>query len=141
MSEHDLRDLGLLRRGARIAGPEPAREAATIDMLTTSAVVEVARTVSRDGCIGLGGDKVLLESTLVAQRVTLRFESSLMHIVANGRLVKTLPASLPPGQRAAHRGAWPSSGPLPPPAPRTGPCDAWRPTAQSPSPVNANART
>jgi hypothetical protein len=80
LSEHDLRDL--LRRGARIAGPEPARGAATIDMLTTSAVIEVARTVSRDGCIGLGGDKVLLESTLVGQRVTVRFEDSLMHVVA-----------------------------------------------------------
>ncbi|BBY46720.1 hypothetical protein MARA_01500 (plasmid) [Mycolicibacterium arabiense] len=47
LSEYDLRDL--LGRGARIAGPEPARGAATIDMLTTSAVIEIARTVSRDG--------------------------------------------------------------------------------------------
>jgi transposase InsO family protein len=115
LSEHDLRDL--LRRGARIAGPEPARGAATIDILTTSAVIEVARTVSRDGCIGLGGDKVLLESTLVGQRVTLRFEGALMHVVANGRLVKTMPAPLPPDQRATLRGARPTSEPLPPPAP------------------------
>ncbi|WP_431240942.1 IS481 family transposase (plasmid) [Mycolicibacterium aichiense] len=115
LSEHDLRDL--LRRGARIAGPEPARGAATAEMLSTSAVIEVARTVSRDGCIGLGGDKVLLESTLVGQRVTLRFEGSLMHVVANGRLVKTLPAPLPPNQRPALRGARPTSEPLPPPAP------------------------
>lgn len=50
LSEHDLR--GLLRRGARIAGPVQARGAATIDMLTTSAVIDVSRTVSRDGCIG-----------------------------------------------------------------------------------------
>lgn len=33
------------------AGPEPARGAATVDMLTTSAAIEVSRTVSRDGCI------------------------------------------------------------------------------------------
>lgn len=115
LSEHDLRDL--LRRGARIAGPEPARGAVTVDMLTTSAVIEVARTVSRDGCIGLGGHKMLLESTLVGQRVTVRFEGALMHIVANGRLAKTLPAPLPPDQRTALRGARPTSEPLPPPAP------------------------
>ena len=40
-----------------------------------------------------------------------------MHIVANGRLVKTLPAPLPPDQRTALRGARPTSQPLPPPAP------------------------
>jgi len=115
LSEYDLRDL--LRRGARVAGPEPARGAVTVDMLTTSAVIEVARTVSRDGCIGLGGHKVLLESTLVGKRVTVRFEGTLMHIVANGRLVKTLPAPLPVDQRTALRGARPTSEPLPPPAP------------------------
>ena len=115
LSEHDLRDL--LRRGARIAGPEPARGAVTVDMLRTSEVIEVARTVSRDGCIGLGGHKVLLDSTLVGQRVTVRFEGALMHLVAKSRLVKTLPAPLPPDQRAALRGARPTSEPLPPPAP------------------------
>jgi hypothetical protein len=115
LSEHDLRDL--LRRGARIAGPEPARAAVTVDILTTSTVIEIARTVSRDGCVGLGGHKVLLDSSLVGQRVTMRFEGALMHVVANDRLVKTLPAPLPPDQRAALRGARPVSEPLPPPAP------------------------
>lgn len=115
LSERDLRDL--LGRGARIAGPAPAPGAATVDMLTTSAVIEVARTVSRDGCIGLGGDKVLRGSTLVGQRVTVRFEGTLMHVVANGRLAKTLPAAMPSAQRAALRGARPSAEPLPTPAP------------------------
>jgi transposase InsO family protein len=115
LSEHDLRDL--LARGARIAGPEPARGAVTADLLTTSAVIEVDRTVSRDGCVGLGGHKVLLESSLVGQRITMRFEGAVMHVVANDRLVKTLPAPLPPDQRAALRGARPTSEPLPPPAP------------------------
>jgi hypothetical protein len=86
-------------------------------LLTTSAVIEVERTVSRDGCVGLGGHKVLLESALVGQRVTMRFEGAVMHVVANDRLVKTLPAPLPPDQRAALRGARPTSEPLPPPAP------------------------
>lgn len=115
LSERDLRDL--LGRGARMAGPEPARGAATVDMLTTSAVIEIARTVSRDGCIGLGGDKVLVGSALVGQRVTVRFEGALTHVVANGRLVKTQPAPIPSDQRAVLRGARPTSEPLPPPAP------------------------
>lgn len=38
---------------------------------------------------------MLLGSTLVGQRVTLRLDGTLMHVVANGRLVKTLPAPLP----------------------------------------------
>jgi hypothetical protein len=37
--------------------------------------------------------------------------------VANGRLLKTLPAPLAADQRAALRGARPTSEPLPPPAP------------------------
>jgi hypothetical protein len=115
LSEHDLRNL--LGRGARIAGSEPARGAVTVDMLTTSTVIEVARTVARDGCVGLGGHKVLLDSSLVGQRVTVRFEGALMHVVADGRPVKTLPAPLPPDQRAAVRGARPTSEPLPAPAP------------------------
>jgi hypothetical protein len=115
LSEHDLRDL--LARGARIAGPEPARGAVTVDVLTSSSVIEVDRTVSRDGCVGLGGRKALLEASLVGQRVTVRFEGALMHVVANDRLVKTLPAPLPPDQRVVLRGARPTSEPLPPPAP------------------------
>jgi hypothetical protein len=59
LSEHDLREL--LRRGARLAGAEPARSAATVDMLTTSTIIEVHRTVDRDGYVGLGGTKVLLD--------------------------------------------------------------------------------
>lgn len=86
LSEHVLR--GLLRRGARIAGPEPARGAVTVEMLTTSAVIEVARTISRDGRIGLGGHKVLLEAALVGQRVTVRFEGTLIARGGNGRLVR-----------------------------------------------------
>lgn len=133
LSEHDLRNL--LRRGARLAGPEPARGAVTVEMLTTSAVIEVPRTVSRDGCIGLGGHKVLIEAMLVGQRVTVRFEGTLMHVVANGRLVKRLPAPLPPDQRAtlcaAHLGALAPCAPAPGHATRGSQwdCHRRRPTA------------
>lgn len=115
LSEHDLREL--LRRGARLAGAEPARSAVTMDMLTTSTAIEVHRTVDRDGYVGLGGTKVLLDPPLEGQRVTVRFEGTLMHVLAAGRLVKTLPAPLGPPQRATLRGARPATEPLPPPAP------------------------
>jgi transposase InsO family protein len=115
LSEHDLREL--LRRGARLAGAEPARSAATVDMLTTSTIIEVHRTVDRDGYVGLGGTKVLLDPPLEGQRVTVRFEGALMHVLSAGRLVKTLPAPLDPPRRATLRGARPATEPLPPPAP------------------------
>jgi transposase InsO family protein len=115
LSEHDLRSLVL--RGARVAGPEPARSAVSMDMLLASRVIEVARTVDRDGYVGLGNHKVLLDPPLQGQRVIVRFDGPLMHVLAAGRLVKTLPAPLPPERRIALRGAWPTSEPLPAPAP------------------------
>ena len=53
-------------RGAWIAGPEPARSAVTIDMLTPSTSSR-SRTVVRDGYLGLGGHKVLLDPPLQGQ--------------------------------------------------------------------------
>ena len=115
LTEHDLREL--LGRGARVAGPEPARSAVTVDMLTTSRAIEVSRTVDRDGYVGLGGHKALLDPPLAGQRVTVRFDGALMHVLSAGRLVKTLPAPLPPNRRAALRGARSATESLPPPAP------------------------
>jgi len=82
--------------------PEPAPSAVTVDVLTTSATIEVHRPVDRDGYAGLGGTKVLLDPPLVGQCVTLRFDGALMHVLAAGRLVKTLPAPLDPNRRAPH---------------------------------------
>jgi hypothetical protein len=48
--------------------------AVTVDMLTTSAAIEVNRTVDRDGYVGLRGCEVLLDPPLEGRRVTLRFE-------------------------------------------------------------------
>lgn len=85
LTEHDLREL--LRRGVRLAGAEPARSAVTVGMLTTSTAIEVHRTVDRDGYVGLGGTKVLLDPPLEGQRVTLRFEGALLHVLAHGQKV------------------------------------------------------
>lgn len=98
LCEHELREL--LDRGARAAGPRTARSAVTVDVLTTSATIEVHRPVDRDGYAGLGGTKVLLDPPLVGQCVTLRFDGALMHVLAAGRLVKTSPAPLDPNRRA-----------------------------------------
>ena len=86
-------------------------------MLTASRATEVNRTVDRDRYFVLGEVKVLLDPPLEGQRVTLRFESSMMHVLAQGRLVKTLPTPLEPNRRSALRGARPATEPLPPPAP------------------------
>jgi hypothetical protein len=115
LSEHDLREL--LDRGARVAGHEPARSAVTVEALTTSTAIEVNRTADRDGYVGLSGTKVLLDPSLHGQRVTLRFEGALMHVLAAGRLVKTLPAPVDSQRRATLRGARPATESLPPPAP------------------------
>ena len=48
-------------------------------MLTTSTVIEVARTVDRDGYVGLGGHNVLLDPPLHGKRVIVRFDGPLMH--------------------------------------------------------------
>ena len=68
-------------------------------MLTASRAIEVNRTVDRDRYLVPGEVKELLDPPLEGQRVTLRFESSMMHVLAQGRLVKTLPAPLEPNRR------------------------------------------
>ncbi|MFE6848800.1 IS481 family transposase [Streptomyces sp. NPDC057686] len=95
---------GLVQRGGRIAGPEPAAPALAVQDEPAS-VVEVDRTVGRDGDIGLGGHKVKIAHNLAGQQVTLRFDGQLMHVIADGRVVKTMPAPVPPDQRARISGA------------------------------------
>jgi transposase InsO family protein len=114
-SEPDLRDL--LDRGGRPAGPEPGP--ASLPPVAPSAspptTLELERTVARDGDVGLGGQRVLLDPPLAGQRVTLRFDGQLLHVIAEGLLVKTLPAPIGPDQRARLIGARATTTPLPPP--------------------------
>lgn len=88
-----------MQRGGRIAGLEPATPALP-DGPQAPLVVEVDRLVGRDGDVGLGGQRVKLAAQLAGQQVTLRFDGQLMHVIADGRVVKTLPAPIPPEQRA-----------------------------------------
>jgi hypothetical protein len=110
-----------------------------VDELTTSATIEVHRPVDRDGYAGLGGTKVLLDPPLVVQCVTLRFDGALMHVLAAGRLIKTLPArarSEPPrhtSRNTTRSGATATTG-----NPHCVRCDASTRTDPSPSPDSAS---
>ncbi|TDC73189.1 IS481 family transposase [Actinomadura sp. 7K507] len=109
-------DLAHLRQqGGRGAGPEPAASAAPRGQLPAATAVELDRTVGRDGDVQLGGHRVKIEVNLAGQRVTLRLDQHLMHVIAAGRLVKTLPAPIVPGQAARLTGARTTQQPLPPP--------------------------
>ncbi|MFD8708129.1 IS481 family transposase [Kitasatospora sp. NPDC059648] len=95
----------LVQRGGRIAGPEPAPAALMSGPMMAHAVVEVDRIVGRDGDVGLGGERVKLASHLAGQQVTLRLDGQLMHVIADGRVVKTLSAPVPIEHRAQISGA------------------------------------
>ncbi|MDJ0380112.1 IS481 family transposase [Streptomyces sp. G-G2] len=94
----------LVLRGGSIAGPEPAAPA-LVDEAKPALVVEVDRVIDRDGDIGLGGQKVKIAHHLAGQPATLRFESQLMHVIVDGRVIKTMPAPIPPEKRRQISGA------------------------------------
>lgn len=71
--------------------------------------------MGRDGDLQLAGHRLKLEVNLAGQRVTLRLDHHLMHVIAAGRLVKTLPAPITADQAAKLAGAHTTQQPLPPP--------------------------
>jgi hypothetical protein len=96
----------------RPAGSEPAPSAAGTHLPDT---IEVDRAVSRDGDIALGGHRLLLAAHLAGQQVTLRFDGPMLHVIADGNLVKTLNSPIPAQQRRHLVGARTATSPLPPP--------------------------
>jgi len=70
--------------------------------------------VDRDGYTNLAGHRLMIDVNLTGQRVTLRIDGHLLHVVANDRLAKTLPAPILPERAARLRGARAPQGPLPP---------------------------
>ncbi len=110
LSKHDLEHLRL--RG-RPAGPEPAPSAAPRTPIQTPDAVELERTVSRNGDVGLAGARHQLGADLAGQRVILRIDRHMLHVIADGHLVKTLPAPVTPHQAAKLNGARTATGPLP----------------------------
>lgn len=109
-----IEDLAALRLRGRPAGPEPAPSAAPRGSLPALAAIEVERTVDRDGAITLATQRTLIGVHLSGQRVTLRVDRHLLHVIASDRLVKTLPTPVAPAQAAKLNGARAVSTPLPP---------------------------
>lgn len=107
--------LALTARDGRPAEPQPAAPALRLAQPVGSAAIEVERTTNRDGVVNIGGQKVTLGASLAGQRVVLRLDGHLMHVIAAGHLVKTLPAAVPADERGSLLGAQLADGPLPPP--------------------------
>lgn len=74
--------------------------------------VEVDRTVNRVGIISLGCRTFQVGSPLAGRRVTLRVEGDLIHVVADGVLVKTMPSPFTPERRVTLAGCRPAGPPL-----------------------------
>ena len=124
LNADDLHELRM--RGAQPAGPPPASTPAltSATALPAGAVIEVDRIVDNDGITHLAGTKLRLGADLHRRKVTLRLDGHLMHVIHDGRLVKTLPTPIPAEQRSSLRGARLST--TAPPAPAPGPISVQR---------------
>jgi transposase InsO family protein len=113
------RDLAYLAmRGARQAGPEPAKAAIQRKdgkpLLAAGQAVEIDRKVHRDGHVIVSGEKYQVGTGHAATRVTLRLDGHLMHAIADGALAGTWPCPVTAERAARMNGARAASGPLPP---------------------------
>ncbi|MGC7103153.1 IS481 family transposase [Amycolatopsis lurida] len=113
----DLRYLAM--RGARLAGPPPAKSAlrkvnGTITIPTGQAV-EIDRAVTKDGTVRIAGKPHLVGFAWAGRTVTLRLDGHLMHAIADDSLVGTWPSPISTGQLGKLRGARTPTTPLPPP--------------------------
>lgn len=115
-------DLARLRAGgARPAGPPPPRPAER--GIARGVAVEVDRTVNKGGTVGIAREWIGVGMAYAGQRVTLRLEGDLVHVVAGGVLVKTVPSPLSPEKRARLTTARLAGAP---PRVNTGPTRAYR---------------
>ena len=101
LSTVDLSRLGA--DGARPAGPPPARPSA--GLLPSGATVELDRLVHAQGAVVLANRQILVGMPLAGRLVTLRLEPTLLHVIVDGKLWRSLPVTLTPDQRARLRGA------------------------------------
>jgi len=108
-------DLARLRTGdARPAGPPPAGR--WPGQLATSQPVEVDRTARVNGTIALAGHTIQVGSPLAGQRVRLRLDGPLLHVIGpDGRLWRSLPCPIPAEHRHRIQGIR-IAGPMPQPA-------------------------
>jgi hypothetical protein len=96
-SRLDTRDLArLAAAGGRPAGPPPLPP-------SSGAAVELERTVNASGNVSLGDCIISAGLPLAGQRVTLRLDGPVAHILSGGTVVRTL--AVPAHARARLRGA------------------------------------
>jgi hypothetical protein len=94
-SRLDARGLARLRAGgAVLAGAPPLPP-------PSGAIVEVERTVSASGTISVGNHVISAGSPQAGQRVTVRLDGPVAHILADGNTVRTVACPVP--QQARHR--------------------------------------
>ena len=106
-SRLDARDLArLTAAGAQPAGPPPLPPA-------SGDVTEVDRTVNASGNVSLGDHIISAGLPLAGQRVTLRLDGPVVHVLAAGVLARSVACPVPPEARPRIRGARPD--PAPPP--------------------------
>ena len=98
-SRLDARDLArLAASGARRAGPPPLPAA-------SGDVIEVERTVNASGNVSLGDHMISAGLPLAGQRVTLRLDGPVAHILSGGILARTIACPVPQQARSRLRGA------------------------------------
>ena len=108
----------LAMRGARQAGPEPARAAIQQrngkPVLAAGQAVEIDRKVHRDGHVSVDGEKYQVGAGHAGTQVTMRLDGHLMHAIASGALAGTWPCPVTPERAARMNGARAAATPLPP---------------------------
>jgi hypothetical protein len=94
------------------AGPSPGGVAVHAVVLEPGQAVEVDRRVNANGVLGVAGRQVAAGMALAGQTVTVRLEATMLHVLADGVLVRSLPSPVPPQARARLPGARLAQGPL-----------------------------
>jgi hypothetical protein len=103
----------LTRAGAKPAGPPPGGGAADPASVGPDDPVEVDRTVNACGQISIGHTQLGIGTPLAGQRVTIRLDDTVAHVIADNRIIRTLPSPAAGATRARLRGARVPAGPLP----------------------------
>jgi transposase InsO family protein len=96
--------------GARPAGPPPATIPA--GGMRIPEAVECDRLVNAAGLIGLGGRQFSVGQQHAGQRVTVRLDAQLAHVLLDGMLIKTMPSPVPASALAHLQGARAANSPL-----------------------------
>lgn len=94
----------LIGQGGRPGRPSPAT-ALPPGPLPADAVVEIDRQVTGSGCVNVAGKLIGVGLPLAGKRATLRIDASLMQVIVDGTLVKTLPSPITGPGRRRLRGA------------------------------------